>query len=962
TLVKTTTLGSFNYTYAVSDTVCLIGDYAVVVYSDTLVCTTDPNAVPVVTLGPNTSGSFCCEVGPSGFVVLANGEIPVYNGSSGIDSRFEYRTNHPLCGDTLQFKIDIITAAQSVALYNGQNQLAFCNASVNYPVADSATLIPSLGLGYFADPTGNVLVLDSLRGQIDPAGCQPGTHNLLYIPHLPCYDTAIVEVVVSAPATAQVTYPALGSPPWLCQNDAVAVPGFVSGLPGGTFWSDPVGVSFGQLGQIEPAASQPGTFDVYYRPVGACSDTSLAVTGLVIDTAYTSSLGTSTGSLCLDDTISFGPLPPGWCGVFLHDSALYSGPNAVLPLSGPNGLGLSGGEILVLGYRAALPCADTAWATLLVVPCDIADIGYPSPAYCTGDPDPFPINLGTGGGNFTALTSSTVIDSMNGRLDIGQSGPGIHHIAYTSPGTCPAYDTATVEIFPSASAQFSYPAGDFCQNESDPLPVIIGAPGGTFSADSGLVIDPDSGRIDLLQSDTGTFNVTYALSGGCQTSFSQTIRVVGVDSLSEIGFSEPYYCTEGNDPKPLIVGDSLGTFIGGTGLSFSVRDCGEVDLSATGPGTFALSLDLNNRCAFDPVDTITILEMEDPFFAYRVEEVCAGGPPLMLDSLSMIGGMFSCTSPDLIFADSSGTIDLSTTTAGTYNIRHRTQGACPDSTIITLTIHPQPTGDSLAIFPPPPVCKGDQMTLRAVASGVSGYQWEVNGDSTVGAFDLFQSDGLQNGDLVTCVLSNSFGCVDSLSRIAEVAPVPSWNLVKRPFKISRGQHIEIRLSTDVPTTIYHWQVIDSMNVSPSQSAGVSDQVFPGLDVPLIIPVELFDQLNPGEAIVSLTPRTGSCTGREDTIRVQILPSDFPILIPGFLSPNDDGLNDTWLITWQESISPEEYEVHLYNRSGGRVAHIRPLQREWNPGTLPDGVYWYKLNRIGEKDALLAGGLTIKRDN
>ena len=45
--------------------------------------------------------------------------------------------------------------------------------------------------------------------------------------------------------------------------------------------------------------------------------------------------------------------------------------------------------------------------------------------------------------------------------------------------------------------------------------------------------------------------------------------------------------------------------------------------------------------------------------------------------------------------------------------------------------------------------------------------------------------------------------------------------------------------------------------------------------------------------------------------------------------------------------------------GGRVAVIRPLHPNWEPGTLPDGVYWWTLKeRAGEN--VLAGGLKIMR--
>jgi hypothetical protein len=166
TIIKTTSQGSFPFNQAVNHTVCLIGDYAQITCSDSLYCIGEPSPLPAILTSSSTTGAFCCESGASGFFVLATGEVPLYIGSVGIDNTFEYRSNHLYCPDTIQFKIDILQSIASQARYNGQPTLTICSASTSFPVADTAILIPGFGSGHFADPSGNVFVMDSLTGLI----------------------------------------------------------------------------------------------------------------------------------------------------------------------------------------------------------------------------------------------------------------------------------------------------------------------------------------------------------------------------------------------------------------------------------------------------------------------------------------------------------------------------------------------------------------------------------------------------------------------------------------------------------------------------------------------------------------------------------------------------------------------------------------------------------------------------
>jgi hypothetical protein len=187
TIIKSTSIGTTPFNYLVTDTVCLLGDFVQISYSDTLFCIGEPNPLPSMATSSNTTGAFCCESGASGFFVLVNGEVPLYSGSAGIDNQWEYRSSHPFCPDTMQFKIDILQTNASQATYNGLPTLTICNASTNFPVADTAILIPGFGMGHFTDPTGNVFVMDSLTGMIDhPKKMSPiaiGPANLIFNEH-----------------------------------------------------------------------------------------------------------------------------------------------------------------------------------------------------------------------------------------------------------------------------------------------------------------------------------------------------------------------------------------------------------------------------------------------------------------------------------------------------------------------------------------------------------------------------------------------------------------------------------------------------------------------------------------------------------------------------------------------------------------------------------------------------------
>ncbi len=79
----------------------------------------------------------------------------------------------------------------------------------------------------------------------------------------------------------------------------------------------------------------------------------------------------------------------------------------------------------------------------------------------------------------------------------------------------------------------SYPQPVYCEDETNPTPAITGTSGGVFSSTGGLVINSSTGVINLLNSNTGTYTVTYTPpAGSCESPSTCTITINGLPPVN----------------------------------------------------------------------------------------------------------------------------------------------------------------------------------------------------------------------------------------------------------------------------------------------------------------------------------------------------------------------------------------------------------------------------------------------
>jgi gliding motility-associated-like protein len=124
------------------------------------------------------------------------------------------------------------------------------------------------------------------------------------------------------------------------------------------------------------------------------------------------------------------------------------------------------------------------------------------------------------------------------------------------------------------------------------------------------------------------------------------------------------------------------------------------------------------------------------------------------------------------------------------------------------------------------------------------------------------------------------------------------------------------------------------NIPASGKGPIIDQVF-----------QLDKTQAPGKVEYAFYGVNSGCTSARVNVLVTVLPaSPDGIFIPELITPNGDGLNDTWEIVVPESIAnPELYAIRLFNRYGSLVYESN-LANTFNADTFPDGSYYYVLSK------------------
>jgi gliding motility-associated-like protein len=875
-------------------------------------------------------------------------------------------------------------------LYQGRDTVNFVipqGSSFSYPdytICASDGPMNLLGLPTPSDPGASFTVapprtgFPNTTGLITPSVMGANQYLITYLPpDSLCFSPSTRTVIIFddtihfhySPDTACLSYPGI---PAISRIPTLALNGtFVHNL-------QPLAGLNTSTGEITPAIVGPGTLsDIQYMsPHPHCRDTIDADGSVTILPPSSATFAYPGTTFCTSqDSIVVSNLPQTPGGVYSSLTLMVdSQRGTIYPAQSQN----VGGPFEIT-YTVTQPCFASYTTSIYLNDPPQADIYYgvngaslDTLDFCSNSQvtGPF-LTTNVPNGNYSVSPPTTSL-LPNGQFITSPNAGGIFSIVYETPSILAcgvARDTFVLIISPAPTADFSYADTSLCPN-ADSLPSPAFLPQDLFTSTLGLVINDTSGIININASTAGCYTVTHTISvnGFCEDIADLEVCIRKVDTLTDLETSDlrTSYCVE--DTFTVVAVGSpalLGTWSVPNGLAKIMEDPDSIVLYAP-PSNSTASYNIVFRdygyCGETTDLSVEITSEQVPPFSYPPSDsqltYCEHAQELVFPMIDTLYGSFSAIPAGLAMDSITGRIDVAASIAGEYTIHFEPNASCYKANDTTLRIYAAPTlGYEMS---PDPICENSPVEVQVLQG--DDHFFYLN-DSLVGTFrSSFQFDSLVNGDTITLRYRNDNGtCAINEQIPITVHPVPIlFYTPMDSIKLRMEDFAGLSILSNDPQTQVHWQM-ECLQCALEDSPMDSLDLTLGPAFQLNPEFQLENVHSPATIIISLSADAFTCMSDTSTVKFTILPEEtVHIFIPGAFTPNADNVNDTWEITWDGTVDPAEYEVMVFNKSGGMVLSQMGLTNTWNGGDNPDGIYRYIIRK--GNDELYKGGLTIKRSN
>ena len=246
-------------------------------------------------------------------------------------------------------------------------------------------------------------------------------------------------------------------------------------------------------------------------------------------------------------------------------------------------------------------------------------------------------------------------------------------------------------ILPADDPTFSFSESSYCSNLLNSIaPTIIGTPGGIFSASpEGLSFNSSTGVISPSASTPGTYTVTYTTSGLCPATSSATITI-NLGESSSFNYPQNIYC-KGTLGTVTPTVDTLGGTFTFTPSGLNINpSTGEIDTNLSSVATYTIEYTISGICSETSSFILEINDFkEDPNFSYPATSYCVSDISTVTPTIVTPGGTFSISPGGLDIDLTTGIINPSLSSVGSYTIEYTTAGDCQDTSSSTIEIKPE---------------------------------------------------------------------------------------------------------------------------------------------------------------------------------------------------------------------------------------------------------------------------------
>ena len=458
----------------------------------------------------------------------------------------------------------------------------------------------------------------------------------------------------------------------------------------------------------------------------------------------------------------------------------------------------------------------------------------------------------------------------------------------------------TVNILPLPQVNLGSPIISICEGSDTVL--FAGAGFASYLWQNGSITPT------LTASTLGMYSVTVSDDYGCENSDSVEITHLTPPSI-DLG-PDTYLC-EGNS-LTLNAYYEEGEYIWSNGLSVA-------SIVVNQGGDYSVTV--SNRCGETQdsihVDFYTAID----FDLGADQDICIGDTILLDPNIS--GFSYS-------WSTGSSNQSISVTNGGTYSLEVYYYGInCPssiDSVKITLLSNP-----TVSLGNDTSICEGEMLILESMGEFISDYQWSTGEQS--------ESITVNQAGTYLLVVSNICASdTDSVSLV--INPLPDLT-ISSDTSIYSDESYQLE-STFNSTWIYIW----------TPATALSDPT-------------LFNPVASPQQSITYQLEVTDTSGCRETASVHISVSDRPLpelVFYNTFTPNDDGINDFWVIENVETYENSLLEV--YNRNGNLVYSKKHYQNDWDgrykDEPLPAHTYFFIFYPGEEGREVVKGTLTIIR--
>jgi hypothetical protein len=488
--------------------------------------------------------------------------------------------------------------------------------------------------------------------------------------------------------------------------------------------------------------------------------------------------------------------------IYSLDATSTGAGNSIIPTTGEvTYTGTWSGTSFVTASAAG--CSPkTATHTVTITKLPIATFNYEGTPYCQNVVNPSPTFTGGGvAGTFSASPAGLVfVSTSTGQINLSASTPGTYTVTNTiaAAGGC-GIVTATSNIVITALpvATFNYAGTPYCQNAANPSPTYSGGGvAGVFSSTAGLVfVSTATGQVNLAASTPGTYTVTntIAAAGGCGIVTATSNIVITALPVATFNYAGTPYCQNAVNPSPTFTGGGVaGTFSASpAGLAFVSTSIGEINLSASTPGTYTVTntIAAAGGCGIvTATSNIVITALPIATFNYVGTPYCQNAVnPSPTFTGGGVAGTFSAPAGLVFVSSTTGQINLAASTQGTYTVTN-TIAAAGGCSVVTatssLTINAVSVGGTLSPTPIT-VCTGTNsgtITLTGNVGSVTGWQQSTDGMSSWSVADPVKTtttstslsfSNLTQSTWYRAVVKNG-SCPSAFSTIAQVVVLQNF--------------------------------------------------------------------------------------------------------------------------------------------------------------------------------------------